>query len=72
MHFDWFPFDAFSDVKFLARGGFATVFTATLETITMFDDNKKIFTVVLKKIGKRITDSSLNEVCRCVLSLCDG
>ena len=68
---DWIPFDAFSNIKFLARGGFATVFTAELEMMD-YDNNRKFKTYALKKIGKRISSESVNEVCGCVLSLCDG
>ena len=63
---DWIPFDAFSNIKFLARGGFATVFTAELEVAS----GKR--TYALKKIGKRISSENVDEACRCVLSLCDG
>ena len=64
---DWIPFDAFSNIKFLARGGFATVFTAEWKRSSYYSEK-----VVLKKIGKRITSENVNEVCGCVLSLCDG
>jgi hypothetical protein len=63
----WIPFDAFSNVKFLARGGFATVFIAEWK-----NGYSQVEKIVLKNIGKRITSENVNEVCRCVLSLCDG
>jgi hypothetical protein len=63
--FDWIPFDAFKDIKFLARGGFATLFTAKLKVL------EEDIVVVLKNIGKQITGENLNEVGRCVLSFCD-
>jgi hypothetical protein len=71
MEVDWIPFDAFSNVTFRARGRFATVFTANMQAM---DDGGEVYdmTVVLKKIGRRITSQYVNEVCRCVLSLCDG
>ena len=68
--FDWIPFDAFENIMFLARGGFATFFTARLKYRRKYVSDSN--TVVLKNIGKQITGENLNEVGRCVLSFCDG
>ena len=59
---DWIPFDAFSNIKFLARGGFATVFTAELKE-SWYSFGDELQKVVLKKIGKRIPSEIVNEVC---------
>ena len=54
---DWFPWDAFEDIQYLAKGGFATVFKAKLEIEYNYE---KVEFVALKKMTNNV--EFLNEV----------
>ena len=72
--FEWIPYNQFSDIKEIGRGGFATVYSAIWKDGTftyMFGTNKYIekyspnFNVALKCLhnSQNNTNEFLNEVC---------
>ena len=72
---EWIPFDQFENVKYLTKGGFGSIYTATWikGSIDDYDENKKEFTyfgshnVVLKLLndsstpGKKFFDEVSNN-----------
>jgi len=67
--FEWIPFERFADVKYLAKGGFGTIYKATLHDYVWDHEENKWKgqgerEVVLKSLhnSKQITSEFINEV----------
>ena len=64
--FEWLPYNQFSDIKEIGKGGFATVYSATWKDGPLLDNDTKgpSKKVALKCLhnSQNITNEFLNEV----------
>jgi|ERR1051325_10152311 hypothetical protein len=60
---EWIPFEQFEDVKYLTKGGFSTVYTATWKRASIYDwdENKKEFIYFGWFGPQRVVLKSLND-----------
>jgi hypothetical protein len=59
-YLQWIPFDAFSNITFIARGGFSKIFRANLKEFRL--SGQQDIEVCLKDVGEQISAKDLNEV----------